>query len=424
MNKTVLSKLVAVALSMGAGAAVAQSSVTIYGLIDGAVDHVNKKAGRNILGAAVASSSLTRVSPSISAQNMLGVKGTEDIGGGYKTSFTLEGQFGTDTGAQNGQDSRMWGRQAFVALTTPGGELRAGRQYAPIFYSFAFSSVEAIGAADLMASGLIVNNLQVRQDNQISYWAKVDGLTAAVSYSPNAGVGPKVNALRVGTGGSEANGQIVGGASAGTENTSGRGRTYGAFFNYATDFGLSATGGYHYNRFADAQLVSSSLTSLVLMSLDKYSGYALGVKYKAPSTGTVLAANFHQGNFTNDAGSVQGPKVQTFSLGVKHPIDNFAVGAEAVYSRFTNFSKGKDVGVMLAGDYILSKRSKLYVRAGVVNDIAGRSSATDSGLVNVMGGPLPVLTSFGSVETPFFAGGSANVGSSTRVFAVGVNHSF
>lgn len=419
MQKNVLSSLIAASLALAAGGAVAQSSVTLYGLVDVSLDNVHKEAGRTITNVDAAGTTVTRVSPSISAQSMIGFKGTEDIGGGYKGSFVLEGQFSADSGAQNGQDSRMWGRQAYVGLTTPVGEFRAGRQYASIFYAFASTTVEAIGAADLMASGLIVNNLQVRQDNQLSYWAKTGGLTASVSYSPNAGVGPKVNTKRVGSGGSDADGQIIGGATAGTENNSGRGRSFGAFANYAFDTSLSLTGGFHFNNFGDAILITSSGTPL--MGLNKYHGLALGAKYTVPSLGTVVATNFHQGNFSNDAGSVDGPKVQTFTVGFKHPIDKFAVGAEAVYSRFTNFTKGKDVGMMLAGDYNASKRTKVYVRAGLINDIAGTASAAT---LNFVGGPLPVLTSLGSVEVPFFAGGSSNVGATTRVVSLGLNHSF
>lgn len=419
MQKNVLSSLIAAGLALSAGAAMAQSSVTLYGLIDVSLDNVHKEAGKSISGVPLASTTLTRVSPSISAQSMIGFKGTEDIGGGYKGSFVLEGQFSADTGAQNGQDSRMWGRQAYVGLTTPVGEFRAGRQYASIFYAFASTTVEAIGAADLMASGLIVNNLQVRQDNQLSYWAKTGGLTASVSYSPNAGVGPKVNPLRVGSGGSDSAGQIVGGASAGTENDTSRGRSFGAFANYALDTSLSLTGGYHFNNFGDAVLVTSG--GATLMNLNKYHGLALGAKYTVPSLGTVVATNFHLGNFSNDAGPVDGPKVQTFTVGFKHPIDKFAVGAEAVYSRFTNFTKGKDVGMMLAGDYNASKRTKVYVRAGFINDIAGKPSAAT---LNFVGGPMPMLTSLGSVEVPFFANGGANTGATTRVVSLGLNHSF
>lgn len=424
MQKTVLTKAVAVALAaFGVGAAFAQSSLTIYGNIDGALDSVHKGKGSSILGTAAASTTVTRVSPSISSQNALGFKGTEDIGGGYKASFVLEGQFNTDTGVQGGQDTRMWGRQSYVSLTTTVGEVRVGRQYAPMFFAFATSTVESIGAADLMASGLVVNNLQVRQDNQISYWVKAGDLTGALSYSPNAGVSNKVNALRNGTGGSSSAGQIVGGVSAGDENNTGRGKSYGLYLNYAVDPALSVMGGYHSNQFGDAILVTTPpAPNLTVASLDKYIGYVLGAKYTVPGLGTVIGGNFLQGKFTNDAGSFEGPKVQVLSLGVKHPIDQFAVGVEGVYSRFTNFTKGKDRGLMFAGDYNFSKRTRLYARAGTIKDTGGDSTPTDS--VSVIGGPLPILTGFGSTETPFFAGGSANVNAWTRVFAVGIRHQF
>jgi predicted porin len=428
MHKTVLTKAVAVALAtFSAATAFAESSLTLYGNIDAALDNVHKGHGLDIRGNAVNGTTVTRVSPSISSQNAIGLKGTEDIGGGYKGVFILEGQFNTDTGAQGGQDYRMWGRQAFVGLTTPMGEVRIGRQYAPIFYAFATSSVESIGAADLMASGLVVNNLQVRQDNQISYWLKTGGLTGALSYSPNAGVSNKVNALRSNTGGSAAAGQIIGGNTAGDENNTGRGRSYGLYLNFAVDPNLSLMGGYHYNKFGDAVLVGTppaTSNATVLASLDKYIGYTLGGKFTLPSTGTVLAANFLQGNFTNDAGSMTGPKVQVLSVGFKHPIDQFAVGLEGVYSRFTNFTKGKDRGLMFAGDYNFSKRTRLYTRIGTVKDTGGSAVATDGAGVNVIGGPLPVLTTFGSTETPFFAGGSANVNAWTTVVSVGVRHQF
>jgi len=220
MQKTVLTKAVAVALAtFGVGAAFAQSSLTIYGNLDVAVDNVHKGQGDasgTILAATAsvtAPSTVTRLTSSISSVNALGFKGTEDIGGGYKGGFVLEGQFQLDTGAQSGQDGRMWGRQAFVSLTTPYGEVRLGRQYAPMFYSFATATVEALGGADIMGSGLIVNNLQVRQDNQISYWLKAGDLTAAVSYSPQAGVDQKVSSARVSTGTyTSTSGEIIGGS--------------------------------------------------------------------------------------------------------------------------------------------------------------------------------------------------------------------
>ncbi len=445
MKKTAMTKAALLALAtFGASAAFAQSSLTIYGNIDIGLDNVRKGQGdatgfavNPALPAAVGNalaagfttkSNVTRLSSSISSVNALGFRGVEDLGGGYKGNFVLEGQFQLDIGAQSGQDNRMWGRQAYVGLTTPGGEIRLGRQYAPMFFTFAFTTVEALGGADIQGSGLIVNNLQVRQDNQISYWLKTGGLTAALSYATNAGVDRFVSSSRLANNTvTPTSGQILGGNTAGNEvaDSGNRGQAFGLFVNYAFDPGFLINGSYHSNKFGNAQLITGPI---IWADLDKYEAYALGAKYTVPGAGTILSGIFHHGKFTNDDGNNAGPKINTWALGVKHPIGNFAVGAQFAQSKFTNFTEGKDTSLMLIGDYNFSKRTKLYIRAGYAKDdpgnlaASGRGPAQGGGLVG--GGPLPLLTGFGSLETPFFSGGGANVDATTKVVAIGIRHQF
>lgn len=442
MQKSVLTTAVTLALaSLAAGTAFAQSSLTLYGNLDVAVDSASKGAGKiagtvwslNPAAAAAvgAESHVVRVAPSLSSVNAIGVRGVEDIGGGYKGSFVLEGQMAPDTGAQSGQDSRMWGRQAFVGLTTPVGEFRLGRQYAPMFYTFAATTVESLGGADLQSAGLVVNNLQVRQDNQVSYWLRSGPLTAAISYSPQAGVADKISSVRAPSS-TAATGQIVGGSSAGTEaaGTEGRGRTVGLFANYQVMPELLLSGAYHQNKFGNAVAGSynaSTATFTGLFNLDKYTGYALAAKYTVAGVGTQLSGIFHGGKYSMDDGS--DIKVNTIGLGVKHPIGNFSIGAQAALAKFTNFTKGKDTAVMLIGDYNFSKRTRLYARFGFTKDDAGNEANTNNAALNaagfgVNGGPLPALTGFGALETPFFSGAGANVGNTTRLFAVGIRHQF
>ena len=450
MKKTALTKAALLALAtFSASAAFAQSSLTIYGNLDVGLDNVHKGQGdlggtSTTLGAIAASangaalrasflnkSTVTRLTSSISSTNSLGFRGTEDLGDGYKAGFVLEGQFQVDLGAQSGQDNRMWGRQAFVSLTTPGGEVRLGRQYAPMFFTFAFTTIEALGGADIQGSGLIVNNLQIRQDNQISYWLKAGGLTAALSYATNAGVDQNISSTRgsAATYNAAATGQILGGISAGNEtpNSGNRGQTFGLFVNYAFDPGFLVNGSYHTNKFGNARLITGNTVTptspFVWDNLDKYDAFAFGAKYTIPGAGTILSGIFHHGKFTNDAGDNEGPKIDTWALGVKQPIGNFAVGAQFAHSKFKNFTEGKDTSLMLIGDYNFSKRTKLYIRAGYAKDEAGNTAQTGTGLT-VRGGPLPLLTGFGSLETPFFSAGGANVDATTRVVAVGIRHQF
>lgn len=103
---------------MAAGTAQAQSSVTIYGLIDTGFTHESGgPAG-----------SINRISSSIFNGSRIGFKGTEDLGGGLSASFLMENGFQVDTGAM-GQGGTLFGRQAYVGLNGGFGSVRMGRQY-------------------------------------------------------------------------------------------------------------------------------------------------------------------------------------------------------------------------------------------------------------------------------------------------------
>jgi predicted porin len=112
----------AVALLCGvcASAAMAQSSVTVYGIVDsGLVYTTNINA---------AGDSITKM-PSLSSSlpSRLGFRGVEDLGGGLSAVFVLENGFGVDAGTI-GQGGRLFGRQANVGLKGAFGTVVVGRQ--------------------------------------------------------------------------------------------------------------------------------------------------------------------------------------------------------------------------------------------------------------------------------------------------------
>lgn len=435
MQKNVLTKAVAVALAtLGAGGAVAQSSVTLYGHADVSVDHVSKTAGVNTFpsfsstAALAAKSSVTRVSPSGTSQTSFGFKGTEVLGGGYSAGFVLEGQLGHDTGAL-GQDGRIFGRQSYVGLTTPFGEVRLGRQYAPIFYSTAFVTGERFGATDLFTEGGATNNLQVRQDNQLSYWLKAGGFTGSVAYSPNAGSLGVISNAR----GSQVNssvGGILGNAGGGGESASAdTGRAVGAFGNFAFNEAFNMTLGYHHNEFDGAAfgLYSAASPNALIggastFTLDKYQAANLGAKYVMPGSGILFDAAVGQGEYSFD--NTGDMKLQFMVIGTRVPVGQWTLSAQVSQIRFKNFTKGKDTGVMLGAEYALSKRTSLYARAVQVRDDEG--TAADAGLAigPMVGGPDVVATTLGFRETPLFAGAGINAGGKSTYFGAGIRHSF
>ena len=99
----------ATAAALGIHLAAAAQSVTVYGIVDLAVERVNAVApsGRAIHRMP----SLTGSVPS-----RLGFRGSEDLGGGVKAVFALEQGLGADTGGV-AQGGRAFGRQAFVGLS-------------------------------------------------------------------------------------------------------------------------------------------------------------------------------------------------------------------------------------------------------------------------------------------------------------------
>ncbi|MDR6202943.1 porin [Paraburkholderia graminis] len=116
MKKTLM---VAALTGVFATAAHAQSSVTLYGLIDAGITYTNNQHGR---------SNWQQTSGSVNGSRW-GLRGAEDLGGGLKAIFTLENGFGINDGSLK-QGGREFGRQAFVGLSSNQfGAVTLGRQY-------------------------------------------------------------------------------------------------------------------------------------------------------------------------------------------------------------------------------------------------------------------------------------------------------
>lgn len=161
-------------------AAQAQSSVTIYGLVDAALEHSRTGV------------SLTRLVPGGSMGSRLGFRGVEDLGGGLGAVFRLEMGLLNDEGGL-GQGGRAFGRESSVGLTGPFGAVHAGRLPTPHYVvSSGIDAFQWMGSGGLLALtrsesttkqvfGLAVN---ARHDNAIGYVSpRWGGLEARAMYS-------------------------------------------------------------------------------------------------------------------------------------------------------------------------------------------------------------------------------------------------
>ncbi|WP_028221376.1 porin [Paraburkholderia oxyphila] len=146
---------IAVALAMPC-LAHAQSTVTLYGLIDAGISYVSNAGGKSEVIA----------NDGIIQPSRFGFQGKEDLGGGTKAIFTLENGFSLNTGADS-QSGLMFGRQAFAGLSnTKWGSLTFGRQYDFVWdYVTQYSLGSRIGAYafhpgdyDHLGGSLRINN--------------------------------------------------------------------------------------------------------------------------------------------------------------------------------------------------------------------------------------------------------------------------
>ena len=119
----------AVLASFG-GAAFAQSSVTLYGLVDQGIAKGNGGTAAN--NSALGLDKSWRLQQAASSR--LGFRGTEDLGGGLSAQFQIEHRFNPDTGNEN-LPGVFWAGRSWVQLTMAGvGSVNLGRQYLPTFW--------------------------------------------------------------------------------------------------------------------------------------------------------------------------------------------------------------------------------------------------------------------------------------------------
>ncbi len=121
------------AVTAFAGAAQAQSSVTVYGILDAGFSGLSTSTPTTASGG-VNKATTTAFGSSYEQSSRLGFKGQEDLGGGLSAVFTIE------TGLTNtsSQLSTLNNRQTFVGAAKKGlGQAAIGTQYTPIHIAFA-----------------------------------------------------------------------------------------------------------------------------------------------------------------------------------------------------------------------------------------------------------------------------------------------
>jgi predicted porin len=387
MNK----KLLAIAILGSFGvAAHAQSSVTLYGVIDAGVSYVNHSKN-----AAGGSDKLFKYDDGVAQGSRWGLRGSEDLGGGLKAIFLLENGFNSGNGTL-GQGSREFGRQAYVGLAKDNvGSLTLGRQYT---FSTDILGSYSTGAQTVAGNyAYHINDIDQltssRIDNAVKFTsANYSGFTfgALYGFSNQAG------------------------AFTGSPGTSGSSSAYSFGANYAAGpFGVGAA--YTDIRFPSA--TSSALPSATASTaiagvtvpgtIHDLRTFGFGGRYSLGAA--TMWALYTNTRFVPITGTAT--TFDAYELGGKYAFTTaLTAGLGYTYMHAGDALKGHWNQVDASVDYALSKRTDVYL-LGIYQRASGQNGAAQ------------VQAQIGSSATAYF-GQSGNGANNQLAFRVGLRHKF
>jgi len=186
MNKKVIAAAI---LTASAGAAHAQTNITIYGIAD--AGFVHESGG--------VAGSLNKISSGVGSASRIGFRGTEDLGGGTSVVFLLENGHRLDTGEVDAAGT-IFNRQAWVGIKGKAGQLTIGRQYTPWHQALVqvgdpFSTGYAGSSKNLFPDF----GTNVRTSNTVVYATPVmQGVTGEVAYSAGEQIGSSKSGRQMG----------------------------------------------------------------------------------------------------------------------------------------------------------------------------------------------------------------------------------
>ncbi|MFN4115081.1 MAG: porin [Inhella sp.] len=171
-------------VALASAGASAQTSVSLYGIIDAAM-RSESAVTRGANGQQV-----KQLAPGGMSQSRLGVNVSEDLGDGWRALANLEHRLMSDNGAASSA-SDFW-RQAWVGLITPVGRITVGRQY-NVLFDLTTSTFAAYRYSPYVEQfkpelGVSVGN---RQSNMVKYAITAGGFTGELQVSAGEGVGDK-----------------------------------------------------------------------------------------------------------------------------------------------------------------------------------------------------------------------------------------
>ncbi|CAG9260851.1 porin [Paraburkholderia unamae] len=351
MKKKILTTAI---LASIAGVAHAQSSVTLYGLIDAGISY-----NSNVKNSTGGSSSLWQYGDGVAQGSRWGLRGTEDLGGGLKAIFVLENGFNSGNGTA-GQGGAMFGRQAFVGLTQSNiGSLTFGRQY-----SF---STDVLGANYSTGGNTVAGNYAY-------HFNDVDQLTSSRINNSVKFQSVNFSGLTFGALYGFSNSTSFAGSPTGTSTASSRAYSFGANYGYGP-FSLGAAYTNITYPGAATPSMSTSISNLPATALTIHDLRSFGVGGRYIVGPATLWALWTNTLISPIAGS--STLYNAYEAGGKYAFTPALSGALGyTYSRASGSASAHWNQINAAVDYALSKRTDVYFLT-VYQDASGRVGTTN-----------------------------------------------
>ncbi len=153
------------------GTAFAQSSVTLYGIVDQSIRYTTNSNAAN--------DSMVQMTNGAITNSRWGLKGTEDLGGGMQVFFRLESGFEPETGALDSNNT-LFNRYAYVGLTSNFGTVKLGRQ-ATVGMDL-FGDLDPLTVGNYMANSWPFYLTQGYVSSAVTYEKSLAGFVFAASY--------------------------------------------------------------------------------------------------------------------------------------------------------------------------------------------------------------------------------------------------
>ncbi|WP_133647347.1 porin [Paraburkholderia flava] len=353
------SLLALAALGAFAGVAHAQSSVTLYGIIDEGFN-INTNAGGK---------HLYNLSSGVLQGSRWGLRGTEDLGGGLKAVFVLENGFDVNTG-KLGQGGLMFGRQAYVGLSSPYGTVTAGRQYDSVVdYVGPLEAGDQWGGYIAAHPGDLDNfNNAYRVDNAVKFTsANYGGLTFGGLYSFGGVAGSFSRNQTFSLGAGYNNGPLVLGV--GYLNARNPSSATGLFGNNTTSTAASVT----------TPVYAGYASANTYQVIGAGGAYTFGAATIGATYSNIKFMNFTAGAFANQTATFNNAE-----LNFKYQLTPALVlGAAYDFTKGSSISGGsaaKYHQFSLGSDYFLSKRTDVYL-IGVFQHASGDTLTADGKVI-------------------------------------------